>query len=94
MKKQLFLILISSSLNFSQDYIKELPKDKNQLFWLPKVKVEKIQEENFKTTDSLKYWGNITKNYYDPEGYLIKNTERFIHAENKIEKKFYEYEYY
>lgn len=56
----------------AQDYITELPKEKNQLFWLLKVKTEKIEQENFRTNDSTKVWKKITKNYFDPEGYLIK----------------------
>ena len=65
-------ILILSNQCFPQEYITELPKEKNQLFWLLKVKVEIIQEENFRTTDSSMVWNKITKNYYDPGGYLVK----------------------
>jgi hypothetical protein len=36
------------------------------------VKVETILKENINTSDSFKIWKNITKNFYDPHGYLIK----------------------
>lgn len=65
------VVIIYSSAQ-AQEYITELPKEKNRLFWLLKVKIETIREENFKTTDSSKIWESITKNYYDPKGYLIK----------------------
>ena len=70
--KVVFLILILISLGFPQDYIKELPPQRNQLFCLLRVKIETIREENLKTTDSSKIRESTTKNYYDPKGYLIK----------------------
>jgi len=56
----------------AQDYIKELPYEKNQLFCLLNVKVETIKQENFNTTDTTNLRKKITKNYYNPSGYLIK----------------------
>ena len=70
--KVVFLILILISLGFPQDYIKELPPQRNQLFCLLKVKVETIREEKINTKDSSKIWESLTKSYYDPKGYLIK----------------------
>lgn len=56
----------------AQDYIPELPHEKNQLYCLLNVKVETILQENLIMTDSTKVWKKITKNYYNPFGYLIK----------------------
>jgi len=76
MKKHLFIfllsILISISFLSAQNYIAELPQEKNQLFWLLRVKTETIKEKNFRVTDSTKVREKITKNYYDQRGYLNK----------------------
>jgi hypothetical protein len=68
----ILLILISSNLSFSQDYIRELPRGKNQLFALLKVKIETIHQELLRGNDSNVISKNINKNYYDTRGYLIK----------------------
>lgn len=64
--------IIICSFLLAQDYITELPKEKNLLYCLLKVKVETIQEEKIDTNDSSKIWKSLTKNYYDPNGYQIK----------------------
>ena len=66
------LIFLSPRLCFSQDYIPELPKDKNLLFALLKVKIEIIQQELLRGDDSSVVSKNKYKNYYDTKGFLIK----------------------
>lgn len=86
------VFLMIYSIAKAQDYITELPKEKNQFFWLLKVKAETIQEENFRTTDSTKVWRKITKNYYDSNGYLIKKEIFDSSFTNPIEVREYKYD--